>query len=347
MSMSMSMSPALTFPVALEDYCCHLESERRLSPHTLSAYRRDLLSFDTFLTKHRGTPMPLEAWAELEEQDLRGWMAHLRAQGLQAQSVARALSALKSFVRRIHTFYGISCNAAFRVRHPPHKPPPPRPLSQQRARTLIDKAGSHAEQQAWIKARDVALFTLLYGAGLRISEALALDDEAVERMTGESPRTLRIHGKGNKVRLVPVLPRVHDALQDYRRQRPANASVNASVNPRNTEKPYASAFFRGLRGARLHPRVVQKRMRVLRQQLGLPQSATPHALRHSFATHLMEEGGDLRSIQQLLGHKSLQSTQRYTEVDLAHLVAQHQKAHPQATPPVHSQRSEQTPKQIL
>ena len=254
-------------------------------------------------------------------------MAQLREQGLQAQSVARALSALRGFVRRLQTLYGfagLSCDAAFRVRRPPHKLPPPRPLSQDRARALLAAAGTNDEQQDWIKARDVALFTLLYGAGLRISEALALDDEEIERMTKESPHLkecrLRIHGKGDKVRFVPVLPRVCDALLDYRRQRPCEKISTA-------ERP----FFRGLRGERLHPRVVQKRMLMLRQQLGLPQSATPHALRHSFATHLMEEGGDLRSIQKLLGHSSLKATQRYTEVDLARLVRQHRAAHPQAS----------------
>ncbi len=326
------MSPP-SFPIALADYCRHLESERRLSLHTLEAYRRDLLAFDRFLAKHRGGSVPLTAWQELEEQDLRGWMAQLRAQGSQAQSVARALSALRSFVRRLQTLYDLSCDAAFRVRRPPHKLPPPHPLSRDRARALIAAAGTNTEQtspspatakqQCWIKARDVALFTLLYGAGLRISEALALDDEEIDRMTKETPHRLRIHGKGNKTRIVPVLPRVHDALQDYRRQRPANKTISKQT----AEQP----FFRGLRGERLHPRVVQKRTRTLRQQLGLPQSVTPHALRHSFATHLMEEGGDLRSIQKLLGHSSLRATQRYTEVNLARLVAQHRAAHPQAS----------------
>ena len=319
------MSPALSvsFPVALEDYCRHLKSERRLSPHTLSAYQRDLLSFDRFLTKHRGGEVPLTAWSEIEERDLRAWMSHLRAQGLQAQSVARALSALRGFVRRLQTLYDLSCDAALSVRRPPHKLPPPRPLSRDRACALIVASSTNAEQPDWIKARDTALLTLLYGAGLRISEALALNDEEIDRMAQEtlhSLRSLRIHGKGNKVRLVPVLPRVSDALLDYRRQRPADKSSAA-------EQP----FFRGLRGERLHPRVVQKRTKILRQQLGLPQSATPHALRHSFATHLMEEGGDLRSIQKLLGHSSLQATQRYTKVDLAHLITQHRASHPQAS----------------
>ncbi len=322
----MSPAPIPPFPVALEDYCRHLASERRLSPHTLSAYRHDLLSFDHFLATHRGNTVPLPAWAQIEERDLRGWMAQLRAQGLQAQSVARALSSLRGFVRRLQTLYGsagISCDAAFRVRRPPHKLPPPRPLSQDRARALIKAAGTNDEQQNWIKARDVALLTLLYGAGLRISEALALDDDAIEHMTKETPNPkeyqLRIHGKGDKVRIVPILPCVCEALLDYRRQRPCEKTSSAK-----------QPFFRGLRGERLHPRVVQKRMRVLRQLLGLPQSATPHALRHSFATHLMEGGGDLRSIQKLLGHSSLKATQRYTEVDLARLVSQHRAAHPQS-----------------
>ena len=325
-----SMSPALSvsFPVALEDYCRHLKSERRLSPHTLSAYQRDILSFDRFLTEHRGGSVPLTAWSEIEERDLRAWMSYLREQGLQAQSIARALSALRGFARRLQSLYGFSCDAALSVRRPPHKLPPPRPLSRDRARALIVASSTNAEQPDWIKVRDTALLTLLYGAGLRISEALALDDEEIDRMAKETlhscshscSHSLRIHGKGNKVRLVPVLPRVRDALLEYRRQRPADKSSAA-------EQP----FFRGLRGERLHPRVVQKRTKVLRQQLGLPQSATPHALRHSFATHLMEEGGDLRSIQKLLGHSSLQATQRYTKVDLAHLITQHRTSHPQAS----------------
>ena len=322
------MSPARvpSFPVALADYCRHLESERRLSLHTLEAYRRDLLAFDRFLTEHRGSPVPLTAWSEIEERDLRGWMAQLRAQGLQAQSVARALSSLRGFVRRLQILYGggfagFSCDAAFRIRRPPHHLPPPHPLSRERARALLTTAASTKQEQPdWVTARDVALLTLLYGAGLRISEALALDDEEIDRMTKETPPRLRIHGKGDKVRLVPVLARVREALQDYRQKRPSEKS---SI----VEQP----FFRGARGERLHPRVVQKRMKVLRQQLGLPQNATPHALRHSFATHLMEEGGDLRSIQKLLGHSSLKATQRYTEVCLAHLVDQHRAAHPQSS----------------
>ena len=322
----MSLDSHLSFSVALEDYCRHLECERRLSLHTLSAYRRDLLSFENFLTKHRGGSVPLSDWSELAEQDLRAWMSSLRLQGLQAQSVARALSALRGFVRRMQTLYdlGFSCDAAFRVRRPPHKIPPPRPLSRERAQALISATETSVGLSDWIKARDAALLTLLYGAGLRISEALALDDDEIDRMTKETPHRLALHGKGNKVRLVPVLPRVRDALLDYRRQRPAD---KASSKAPTAEQP----FFRGLRGERLHPRVVQKRMKVLRQQLGLPQSATPHALRHSFATHLMEEGGDLRSIQKLLGHSSLKATQRYTQVDLAHLIKQHRTSHPQAS----------------
>ncbi len=340
----MSQASPPPFSVALEDYCRHLESERRLSPHTLSAYRRDLLAFDRFLTNHRGSSIPLAAWSEIEERDLRGWMAQLRAQGLQAQSVARALSALKGFVRRLQTLYNISCSAALRVRRPPHQLPPPYPLSQERTHALIVAAGMCAEQQDWVKARDVALLTLLYGAGLRISEALALDDEEILRMTKETPRRLRIHGKGDKVRLVPVLPRVCDALKDYREQRP---DTKTHVSERTSEQP----FFRGARGERLHPRVVQKRMKILREQQGLPQSATPHALRHSFATHLMEEGGDLRSIQKLLGHSSLKATQRYTEVDMAHLVEQHRAAHPQSQSqflaPSHPQSSARSNKDVL
>ena len=329
-----------SFERVLADYCIHLKTGRRFSEHSVCAYRRDLNSFQNFLQEHHGGRMPLESWGELSEQDLRGWMAFLRRGGQQAQSVARALSALRGFLRRIESLYNIASPAAFRVRRPPYPSPPPHPLSQTAARELIAAAGKTQEQPLWIKARDVALFTLLYGAGLRISEALELSFDEVMRMTQEEPHTLRVLGKGNKERLLPILPKVIEALLEYQRlcpyKRETNATESSAIEGNATEgngiaSPSLSRhFFLGLRGAPLHPRVVQKRMRILRASLSLEQKATPHALRHSFATHLMQEGGGLRGIQKLLGHSSLKSTQRYTEVDLTHVIKQHRLAHPSA-----------------
>ncbi len=326
---------APSFDQALADYCRHLTVERRLSEHSVAAYRRDLTSFQNFLLEHRGGAMPLESWNELSEQDLRAWMASLRKGGQQAQSVSRALSGLRGFLRRIEKLYTITSPAAFRVRRPPHPNPPPHPLSQTAARELITAAGKTQEQPLWIKARDVALFTLLYGAGLRISEALELSFDEVMRMTEEEPHLLRILGKGNKERLLPILPKIIEALVEYKclcpYKRGAHETEGDSTDARaNAAQPLSRYFFLGLRGERLHPRVVQKRMRVLRANLGLEQKATPHALRHSFATHLMQGGGNLRGIQKLLGHSSLKSTQRYTEVDLTHVIEQHRSAHPRA-----------------
>ena len=335
-----------SFEQALADYCRHLAVERRFSEHSVSAYRHDLSSFHNFLQEHRGGSVSIESLSELSEQDLRSWMASLRRGGQQAQSVARALSALRGFLRRVEALYAISCQAAFRVKRPPHPAPPPHPLSQMAARELIAAAGKTQKQPLWIKARDVALFTLLYGAGLRISEALELSCAEVKRMTQEEPHTLRVLGKGNKERLLPILPKVIEALLEYQRLCPHKRDGDRTDNKAEPSAPKSSPmsspmsstmspplsryFFLGLRGERLHPRVVQKRMLVLRAQLGLEQTATPHALRHSFATHLMQGGGDLRSIQKLLGHSSLKSTQRYTAVDLTHIIEQHRLAHPSA-----------------
>ena len=316
-----------SFEQALADYCRHLAAERRFSEHSVSAYRHDIGSFHIFLQEHRGGSVSIESLSELSGQDVRSWMASLRRGGQQAQSVARALSALRGFLRRVESLYAISCSAAFRVKRPPHPAPPPHPLSQMAARELIAAAGKTQEQPQWIKARDVAIFTLLYGAGLRISEALELGCAEVKRMTQEKPHTLRVLGKGNKERLLPILPKVIEALDEYQRLCPYKREGNATENKAESSSP---PFFLGLRGEKLHPRVVQKRMHVLRTQLGLDRKATPHALRHSFATHLMQGGGDLRSIQKLLGHSSLKSTQRYTEVDLTHIIEQHRLAHPSA-----------------
>ena len=313
-----------TFEQALAEYYRHLKYERRLSKHSLIAYTRDLNSFNAFLTKHYACAIPLEKFAEITEMDLRSWMSFLRKRGQQAQSITRALSALRGFLRRIESIHNIKCLAVGRVKRPPHKTPPPHPISKTNARKLIAAAAKTPKQPAWVQARDVALFSLLYGAGLRIAEALHLTSSEVERMLGEKPHCLRVLGKGGAERMLPVLPKVIDSMREYKSMLPNE--LQEKEHPLAAKK--TQYFFIGLRGERLHPRVVQKRLQIIRTQLGLPQSATPNALRHSFATHLLQAGGDLRAIQKLLGHKSLKATQRYTEADLTHIIEQHKTAHP-------------------
>lgn len=298
---------------ALGAWLEHLAGERRLSGHTVEAYRRDVSAFLGFLVGHLGGEPLLEDLATLSAADLRGYLARRRSgpDPLADRSIARALASIRTFFRWLDKT-GQGSNAALGlVRGPRVKPGLPRPVTISSAFDLIDRAEAEATEP-WIAARDSALLTLLYGCGLRISEALAL--------TGASsplPETLRITGKGNKTRMVPTLAAARDAIADY-----------ASVCPYALAP--AGPLFRGVRGGALHPTVVQKLVRTLRGALGLPTSVTPHALRHSFATHLLAGGGDLRAIQELMGHASLSTTQRYTEVDQAGLMKAYFAAHPRA-----------------
>jgi len=289
-----------------------LEVERRSSAHTVEAYLTDLGGFLAFLTIHLGQTPGLDDLESLTASDLRAWLARRTGAGLARTSTARALSAVRGFFRHLER-RGILANAAIgTVRSPKLPRQVPRPLSTDQSTDLLALADDD-DLPRWVAARDLALLMLLYGAGLRISEALALD---VGTIKGAGD-TLRITGKGNKQRIVPLLPRVREALDAYLADRPDGA-------------PAASPLFIGVQGKRLNPGVAQKRFRELRLLAGLPDSATPHALRHSFATHLLGSGADLRTIQELLGHASLSTTQRYTDVDAESLLAVYRSAHPRA-----------------
>ena len=304
--------PVQTVEDAIALWRERLEVERRASAHTVEAYLTDLGGFLAFLTVHLGKPPGLDDLEALTAADLRAWLARRTSGGLARTSTARALSAVRGFFRHLER-RGIASNAAIAtVRSPKLPRQVPRPLSTDQSTDLLALADDDALPR-WVAARDLALFMLLYGGGLRIGEALALDVATVKG-AGD---TLRITGKGNKQRMVPLLPRVREALDAYLADRPDGA-------------PAASPLFVGVQGKRLNPGVAQKRFRELRLLAGLPDNATPHALRHSFATHLLGSGADLRTIQELLGHASLSTTQRYTDVDAESLLSVYRSAHPRA-----------------
>ncbi len=292
----------------METWLERLHAIRGASDKTIDAYRRDVSGFLGFLTGHIGGPVGKSALAAVKTPDMRSWMASERQRGVSARSLARSLSAVKSFYRWLSETEGIESAAVTATRAPKLKQRLPRPVSADAAKALLDRVEVQATEP-WIAARDVAVVTLLYGCGLRISEALGL--QATDHPL---PATLRIKGKGDKTRIVPVLPAARDAVAAYVR-----------LCPHDLSEGY---LFRGARGGPLNPRQIQKVMEATRLQLGLPATATPHALRHSFATHLLEAGGDLRTIQELLGHASLSTTQAYTAVNQAHLMEVYEKAHP-------------------
>ena len=281
------------------------------SENTLKAYRCDLLEFLGFMTGHMGGPQGLAPLARIGVPDMRAWMAQARGTGLGARSLARKLSAVKSFYRWLAEREGFEPTAVLSARAPKFQPRLPRPLAEDAARAVINTVELQSDK-GWIGARDTAVVTLLYGCGLRISEALGLKGR-----DAPLPAALRIVGKGGKERVVPVIDAAREAVDAYLRHCPFAAEPDA-------------ALFRGARGGALNPRQVQKVMAQTRMQLGLPATATPHALRHSFATHLLAAGGDLRAIQELLGHASLSTTQTYTEVDTARLMDIYNRTHPKA-----------------
>ncbi|WP_152046516.1 tyrosine recombinase XerC [Aureimonas psammosilenae] len=290
-----------------------LEEERRASPHTLAAYERDVRQFLSFLTGYHGRPAELADLGDLKTLDLRAFLANRRRDGLEAKSLGRSLSGIRSFVRHLER-RGLASSAGPRAMRAPRQGRSlPRPLSVPDALSVAEEAGALAFEP-WIAARNVAVLTLLYGCGLRISEALGLSGDA---LIDKGARTMPILGKGGKTRLVPLLPAVHAAVADYRRLCPFALGSEETL-------------FRGARGGPLRPQIIQREMARLRGALGLPPSATPHALRHSFATHLLAAGGDLRAIQDLLGHASLSTTQGYTAVDSARLLSIYEDAHPRA-----------------
>jgi integrase/recombinase XerC len=296
---------------ALSDWLDYLAGEKRYSPKTLESYGRDVSAFLEFQAAHCGARLTLDALGNLKATDFRAWLADRRRDGVTARSLARFLSSVRSFYRYLEQRRGIACAAIGLVETPRIPRSLPKPVSIEAARDMIAETGSR-EKADWIAARDEAVLLLLYGCGLRISEALALT--ASDLPLGEM---LRVTGKGQKTRLVPVLPAVRKAMDRY-----------IGLCPFTPEP--SDPVFRAVRGGVLGARAIQDLVVNLRSRLGLPASATPHALRHSFATHLLAGGGDLRTIQELLGHASLSTTQGYAAVEGAHLTAVHAAAHPRA-----------------
>ena len=301
--------------VAIEDWRQWLAHERRISTHTLDAYTRDLGKFLLFISEHLGFPPGLADLGSLKAQDFRGYLASRQAGGLARSSTARAMSTLRNFFKFLE-HRGLAENAAIVAVKTP-KPPRsvPRALDELSALEVVEIIGD-LQDEPWMGKRDTAVILLLYGCGLRIGEALGLNlGQAPGR--DDNPDSIVVTGKGDKQRLAPVLPMVARAIEDY---------VEACPHDLTPEGP----LFVGKRGKRLTARVIQRQMATLRARLGLPETATPHALRHSFATHLLAGGGDLRTIQELLGHASLSTTQRYTEVDAGRLKSVYDSAHPRA-----------------
>ena len=290
-----------------------LTNERNASPHTIASYERDLRQFLIFLTNYNARPATLSDVADLRTTELRAFLADRRRDGTGSRSLGRNLSGLRAFLRHLEKKGLASAAGARAMRAPKAAKSLPRPLAVDDALEVAEEAGSFAVEP-WIAARDVAVLTLLYGCGLRISEALTLPGDALANPTA---RSMPITGKGGKARMVPLLPAVHAAIGEYRRLSPYAATPDQPL-------------FRGARGGPLRPQIVQRGMAKLRGALGLPDSATPHALRHSFATHLLAAGGDLRTIQDLLGHASLSTTQNYTAVDSGRLMSIYRDAHPRA-----------------
>ncbi len=291
------------------DWLDWMVGERRMSPHTRNAYDRDLRSFLAFMAGHLGCVPALADLGRLTVADFRAWLARRRGEGLSAASTARALSTIRTWFHYLERRCGVHNPAIQILRTPKRQQILPRALGVEETAEVLDAPAAIASEP-WIGARDTAVLTLLYGCGLRIGEALAFDRK--DAPTGDA---MTVRGKGNRERMVPVLPAVRDAIAIY---------LDLCPYPCDPKDP----LFLGARGKRLQPAVLQRSMRLVRGALGLPSSATPHALRHSFATHLLAGGGDLRAIQELLGHASLSTTQRYTGVEAERLLAVHRNSHP-------------------
>jgi integrase/recombinase XerC len=292
-----------------------LAKERRLSPKTVEAYGRDLRQFLTFLTAHLGEPPTVAAIVALKPLDVRSFLAARRMERIQSRSLMRQLAALRSFARHLEREGHGTASAFAAIRTPKVERNLPRPLSAAAA-VAATRTETRADEsrKPWILARDAAVLSLLYGAGLRISEALGLQRRDAPVSGTDS---VTVTGKGAKMRSVPVIPAIQHAVEAYLELCPYAV-------------PPDGPLFVGARGGPLSPRIIQLAVEELRGALGLPDSATPHALRHSFATHLLARGGDLRGIQELLGHASLSTTQLYTKVDAARLMDAFDAAHPRA-----------------
>ncbi len=289
-----------------------LAGERRLSKHTLDAYERDTRQFLTFMTGHLAGPTTLKDIEALRPADFRAFLAARRRDDIGARSLGRNLAGLRSLLRHLEKKGLVNAAGAGAIRSPKQPKSLPKPLTDTQAVTVVSNE-AQLHDEPWIAARDAAVMTLLYGCGLRISEALDLLPGDIT----SGAATLRISGKGNKTRLVPLLSVVFEAVDKYRVLCPYHLAADQPL-------------FRGARGGKLQQAIVQRTMQKMRGAFGLPETATPHALRHSFATHLLAGGGDLRTIQELLGHASLSTTQVYTGVDASRLLDVYDRAHPRA-----------------
>lgn len=289
-----------------------LTDEKRFSKHTIEAYERDTRQFLEFLSKHLGKLPGVSDIETLKPMEFRAFLAKRRTDGAGARTLGRGLSAIRSFLKHLEREGLVNAAGSRAVRAPKQPKSLPKPLQINQALAIMTSAGNEA-QEPWIGARNISVLTFLYGCGLRISEALALTPQKI----AGTPRTLAIKGKGGKTRLVPLLPAVHHACNHY-----------IALCPFYLEP--TEPMFRGAKGGILQAAIIQREMVKLRSAFGLPECATPHALRHSFATHLLAGGGDLRSIQELLGHASLSTTQLYTGVDSARLLGAWAAAHPRA-----------------
>lgn len=296
-----------------QGWLTRLGKERGLSDATLKAYDKDLDMFLSFLTEHMGEVASLDHFPALRPADIRAFMARRRATGLSSRSLARSMAGVRSFAQFLEE-KGKASTAPFNaIQTPKYSRSLPKPLTIDKARALVDPQNSLAEEP-WVVARDSAVLLLLYAVGLRISEALALTLKTAP-LPGQDAMT--VLGKGGKQRRLPVLPIVQQAIDQYLSLCPFELKENEPI-------------FRGVRGGPLSPRIIQLVIQRMRGSLGLPDSATPHGLRHSFATHLLANGGDLRTIQELLGHASLSTTQAYTEVEMTELMDIYKKAHPRS-----------------
>ncbi len=316
-----AMAARADLVAAYRDWLAYLEGERRVSPHTLKAYARDGRDFIGFLALHLGAEPGLQDLGGLRITDIRAFLSALRREGRDNRSTARTLSGVRALFRFLKKVHGLDGAPLEAVRGPKQPRSLPRPVSAPGALNLIDMAEA-LDPRAWVGARDAAILTLIYGTGLRIAEALSITRGMAPTGTLETDAeawalwdAMRIMGKGSKERIVPLLPVVRTAISDY-----------LDVVPHYLDTQ--DALFVGIRGGPLDARTVQRTVAKARGALGLPDSATPHALRHAFATHLLGAGGDLRSIQELLGHASLASTQVYTEIDAEALLSVYDKAHP-------------------
>lgn len=294
---------------ALEQFLAQQRALKGSSENTITAYGSDISDFVAFMTVHSGQSQGLSALARITTRDMRSWMARTQAGDVGARSMARKLSAVKSFYRWLAEREDFEPTAVLAARAPKFTKKLPRPLPVSAAKDVLDLA-SDQDLRPWVGARDLAVLTLLWGCGLRISEALSLCGK-----DAPLPSVMRIVGKGGKERVVPVIAAAREAVDAY---------TEICPHPMRPTDP----LFRAIRGGALNPRSIQGVMARVRAQLGLPATATPHALRHSFATHLLEAGGDLRSIQELLGHASLSTTQAYTAIDARHLMDVYKAAHP-------------------